>query len=409
MLIAMFRQSMGEEMAADMEPWAPLLSLVVMQLAFAPRMVSAMVERDEQHARNNRFAELCCSVLDGFSRYGTIKGGTVLLIHIRRDTAFEVQPDKKQLSVLHALGELAMRRRAEASEEGEPRPLMICVVSREEAVGDEFLLKAAKECNGVVEAEDLDLRQTADFLDHLMSIAPESLITSGSPSPAPSSSARSENSDSEGPAKPIESPAEQEMRLRKVVAEYLHTMTGGNPNTLQELFKHLKKEKVIRVTIDGEQYIHPSFDDLSVLRLLEVPQKLLGVAFSFFERLDPMEQTILKALSSCPHEVGSLNELKAALPTIGVDRIEATCENLLLPAQHALVRQNMGGPSVSRVAQATNTVISVQTIEQRRNSQSCTGYRFYSGLLRHAVSLLVLETQRSEVRKSCLFAAPPGL
>merc|ERR1719215_469581 len=54
MLIAMFRQSMGPEVASDMEPWAPLLSLVCMQLSFAPRMVTAMVERDEQHARNNR-------------------------------------------------------------------------------------------------------------------------------------------------------------------------------------------------------------------------------------------------------------------------------------------------------------------------------------------------------------------
>eukprot|EP00427_Karlodinium_veneficum_P063482 CAMPEP_0169334812 /NCGR_PEP_ID=MMETSP1017-20121227/15993_1 /TAXON_ID=342587 /ORGANISM="Karlodinium micrum, Strain CCMP2283" /LENGTH=398 /DNA_ID=CAMNT_0009430127 /DNA_START=1 /DNA_END=1193 /DNA_ORIENTATION=- len=66
MLIAMMQHSLGDQ-AARLEPWAPLLSLVVTQLAFGPRMVSAMMERNEQHARLSRFAALVSAVLDGFS------------------------------------------------------------------------------------------------------------------------------------------------------------------------------------------------------------------------------------------------------------------------------------------------------------------------------------------------------
>lgn len=293
---------------------------------------------------------------------------------------FDVQPDQKQLSVLRALADLAMRRRAKAPAEGEPRPLMICVVSREKGLGDEELIKAAEECNGVVEAEDLDQSHTAGFVDHLMSTDQRS-----------DTSPSSEEKASEANQSTGDTTVDAETKRRKVLAEYLYTMTGGNPNTLQSMFNALESSKVIRKLPDGSRCIDAAYEDIEALKKLEVPESLGGVAFSFFERLDPIEQTVLKALSACANDVGGLHELTAALPSIGMDKIQGICHNLTQPASRALRREEK---------QLKKTLTT-----HRSSISGNSGYRFYSGLLRHAVSMLVLEKQRTEVRRNCSQAA----
>ncbi|CAK0811160.1 unnamed protein product, partial [Prorocentrum cordatum] len=83
-VIAMLRKSVGLEEAALLEPWAPLLSTVVTQLAFPARLVEALQERDEQNSRHQRFAEICAAVLDAFSSSAAAKDGTVVLLHFKR-------------------------------------------------------------------------------------------------------------------------------------------------------------------------------------------------------------------------------------------------------------------------------------------------------------------------------------
>merc|ERR1719353_1246828 len=126
-----------------------------------------MVERDEQHVRNNRFAELCSGILDAFSQWGSAKGGTVVLLHIRKSTAFFQAKDHHEASAIKFLAQICMERRAKASPEGEKRPLLLCVVSGDTAKNANLAAQATM-CGGLVEAEDLDPGETRSYVNHLI-------------------------------------------------------------------------------------------------------------------------------------------------------------------------------------------------------------------------------------------------
>merc|ERR1719491_2253076 len=126
-----------------------------------------MVERDEQHMRNNRFAELCSGIVDAFSSMGSPKNGTLVLLHIRRSTAFFQSKDPHEASAIKAMAEVCMKRRQQAPSDGEQRPLLLCVVAWD-TQANVSLAKQSQECRGHVEAEDLNPAETESYVDHLI-------------------------------------------------------------------------------------------------------------------------------------------------------------------------------------------------------------------------------------------------
>merc|ERR1719356_792077 len=121
----MMRRSRGQLASHKLHAWAPLLTMVVTDLAFGPGLVSAMSERDEQHAKHSRFAEVCTSVVDGFAAMQSPGQGTMIMLHIRRSSAFYQSRDEKESAAIRSLTELCMRRREEAGGAPEKNPLVL--------------------------------------------------------------------------------------------------------------------------------------------------------------------------------------------------------------------------------------------------------------------------------------------
>ena len=126
---------------------------------------------------------------------------------------------------------------------------MVCVVSRDEALGDEGLLEAAQECNGIVAADDLTLQQTADFVGHLMSM--------------PDSSTSAAASLNETEHKSSDAETEAQAARRELLTEYLYKMTGGNPNLIQGMFEALETNKVIHTLPDATKCVDSAYKSCS--------------------------------------------------------------------------------------------------------------------------------------------------
>merc|ERR1711988_1316042 len=99
-------------------------------------MVTAMQERDAQHANHNRFAELCAAVLNGFNQSPAQSRGTMVVLHVRRSSAFFQTRDPQEGAAMSAMVDLCMQRRAEATSGVEEKPLVLCVISRESVLKD---------------------------------------------------------------------------------------------------------------------------------------------------------------------------------------------------------------------------------------------------------------------------------
>lgn len=447
MLIAMLRHGLGAD-AVRLEPWAPLMSLVVTQLAFGPRMVSAMMERNEQHARASRLAKLCTAVVDGFSQHGMETHGTVLLLHMRRSSAFFQSRDPQEFATIQALADLCMRRKAAAMGEPEPRPLVLVIVSREHVLKDPAITQRIREDSSLIEAEDLNLIQTGSYVEHLLcpdrtshhrrasrrpsqrpsfvhrpSISPvsansaifdqvndESPFTGISQGPANfSSTAPSPTSGmwTGGQASPDRRASTSgytrrpsfagasggaashrpDIRTTEMLSDFVHEVTGGNALGIETLFKEMERVEVLRRVKDdtGQLALSPLCKDSQTLRnMVPLPERLVGMAFSTFERLNPREQMVLKTASNLNREF-TLRELEAALhEMMPADDIKAICKKLVDPYARTL-----------------------RKLPKRRNKkkqeiQSEETFVFYSGLLRHAAHSLVLETQRTEVRRKTM-------
>jgi len=177
----------------------------------------------------------------------------------------------------------------------------------------------------------------------------------------PDSSASAAASHNEAEHKSSDAETEAQAARRELLAEYLYKMTGGNPNLIQGMFEALEISKVIHTLPDATKCVDSAYKDMAALQKLEVPERLSGLALSFFERLDPMEQTVLKALSACANDVGGLHELTAALPSIGMDKIAYICGNLTQQSSRALRRED---------------IKLKQTLAPQRASLSNYGYRF---------------------------------
>eukprot|EP00929_Paragymnodinium_shiwhaense_P070045 TRINITY_DN3541_c0_g1_i4.p1 TRINITY_DN3541_c0_g1~~TRINITY_DN3541_c0_g1_i4.p1 ORF type:complete len:1610 (-),score=331.44 TRINITY_DN3541_c0_g1_i4:39-4868(-) len=465
MLVAMIRQSATAEEAVEMEPWAPLLSLVVTQLAFGPRMINAMLERDEQNPRVNRFAQLCGSVLDGFARINKAGQGTMVVLHIRRSSAFFQSSDKQEADAIKAFAEAAMKRRAEAQGQPEDNPLVLCVVSREFGLKDGVLPNMARECNAFIDCPDFDLQTSRQYVEHMFqesrmvmqiemqadveesrgpsaacsrkstkqrslggerlsrrssSIRGSTLLgqkvshrlrlqsmcrdrqpsifenLSGTLSSAEDlspSRRRSEVDDSirvairrasaassmftaDGEAAEEFFSEQLVQSAGEIIADYVYEMTGGNALGIEVCMRELEASGTIKHDTAGNFVLaEPYMDGSWLRRKVSLPEELVGMAFSTFERLSPQAQMVLKAASTFDR-IFSRDMLDCALSDMDADDRHTAIEKLLDPNAHALV-----------VAEEASV---------RRNKQMI---RFYSGLLRHASSTLVLETQRNEVHR----------
>jgi len=345
MLIAMMRSGqLGQNSISKLQAWAPLLSMVVTDLAFGPGMVAAMAERDEQHAKHNRFAEVCAAVLDGYTNRLEPGVGCMILLHIRRSSAFYQSRDEKESAAIRSLAELCMQRRSNAVDGHESNPVVLCIVSRESVLKDGAVMQYAQQCKGMVPAEDLSEEQTEAFLEHLVRLARDG-----------------------------------DTRNREVLARYAFDVAGGNPRGVMTVVRELEERGLLHRTTSGAYTLEDGCGDSQGLRQsIPLPQSLVGMAFSTFETLSPQEQMVLKVASTSNVEFG-LRELHSGLQQIEFAALRAVCERLADPKARTLRR-----------------------VPPRNGSQASPDdqkYRFYSLVLRHVTSTLVLETQRTELRR----------
>jgi len=523
LLVCIIRKSLGPE-ASKLEPWAPLLTLVVTQLAFGPRMVTAMLERDEQHSRHNRFAELCSAVVNGFSKYGSSQKGTVILLHYRCSSAVFQSKDHKEAAVLKAFQNLCLLRRRDCPPEGEKRPLILCVVSRDLRDGRNDALAAnARTCAGLVEAEDLGPEDTNEFVEHLLQHPDFASGQARNSSPRPSSAVRElanarRKSSSAQQQQPFqerapsvvlptmgftvkEAPDEGEMEVENsshfatsdsmsihlapslptgpsnmkisnahVLTEYVFEVTGGNPFGVMTVMQELIRQEVLVTIVSSPGHgtalaLTPECQDVAWLReSVKPPSTLVAMAWSVFERSDPKAQMLMKAASTFVGDFG-IFDLKVILEESSMEALVEVLKKLSDPRARALRKvadvdvvdspvggvrsalspcaegdlsrrssfsadhavQNRGtltkgGMSLPKPSPAAHG--SFSSPGSRRNSRNIAPlgvaspggvdrrksearrpskimserYQFYSDLLRHVASTLLLDSQRQELR-----------
>jgi len=266
------------------------------------------------------------------------------LLHIRRSSAFYQSRDEKESAAIRSLAELVMQRRSAAVDGHESNPVVLCLVSRESVLKDGAVMQHAERCKGLVPAEDLNEEQTEAFLEHLVR-----LVKDG------------------------------DARNREVLARYAFDVAGGNPRGVMTVVRELEERSLLHRTASGAYTLEDDCGNATGLRQsIPLPQSLVGMAFSTFETLSPQEQMVLKVASTSTAEFG-LHELHHGLKQMKFEELRTICERLADPKARTLrrVTPSDGAP--------------VTPDNQK--------YRFYSLVLRHVTSTLVLETQRTELRR----------
>ncbi|CAK0904427.1 unnamed protein product, partial [Prorocentrum cordatum] len=248
LLMVMLKQAGASE---DLLAWAPLMNAVLTGLDFGPKVVQAMLERDEQHTRErSRLGELCALLVDSFTTYSSVHRGTLVLVHFKKSTSFFQARDEHSAKIALALAGLAARR----TKENRQQPLFLCVVSRAGLLTDEALVQGAIDCDGLVHVTDLSLWHTEQYVQQLLS-----------------------NDALDGD-----------------LINYIFTTSGGNPFAIHELCNKLMEERVL-VRTAGRYELAEDWRDLTRLHCeFPYPEKLVGVALAEFEKLAPAEQHLLK-------------------------------------------------------------------------------------------------------------------
>jgi len=311
----------------------------------------------------------------------------VVLMHYRCSSAVFQTFDAKESAAIRALVDLCVRRRNAASPEGERRPLVLCVVSRDGTLKDNDLIaQGAKECGGLVDADDLGREQTLKFVTHLLKhrqLSGERLAGAITAAQRHSSirakrfSATSRQHTAEVPAvlqtssrctpvqKDVEAPIinvelsspktslavapkPPEDKEVEVLAEYIFETTGGNPLGVMTMLQELERQEVLvpdTSQLDRPLMITSSCLDVAWLRnRVQPPQSLVAMAFSVFERSDPKSQMVLKAASTLGRDFG-LFELKAALEDLSMEELMSICKRLSQPGARTLRRVNAASGS----------------------------------------------------------------
>jgi hypothetical protein len=308
----------------------------------------------------------------------------MMLIHMRRSSAFFQGRDHREGEAIRAMADICMKLREAALGKKESKPLVLCLVSRETLTGrkDCAILKHARACDAVVDVRDFDLSDTMNYVQHLFT--GPSVLSSDSPaamsaplSPGlppffycPSSCSSDADSSFSEPLAGSQSRTLEQSSV-KIIAEYVYEMTGGNSLGVEVMLQALDSQKVIHAREDGTIALAESYMDGRWLRkMLTLPKELVGMAFGTFERLDARAQMILKAASTLQH-VFEREELEGAVSDLPEEERRMLIDKLVEPTAKVL------------------TVVSKEPPK----------FRFYSGLLRHAASTLVLHSQRNEVKR----------
>jgi class 3 adenylate cyclase len=395
LLIVMLKQAGASE---DLLAWAPLMNAVLTGLDFGPKVVQAMLERDEQHTRErSRLGELCELLVDAFTSYSSVHRGTLVLVHFKRSTSFFQSLDQHSAHIARALVRLTKRR----NKEGRPHPVFLCVVSRAGLLSDEALVQGAIDCKGLVDVTDLSLWETEQYIQQILC-----------------------NDQLDGD-----------------LINYVFTTSGGNPFAIHELCQKLKQECVL-VRKAGSYELA---EDWPLNRLhceFPYPEKLVGVALAEFEKLAPAEQHLLKiaaifcqetsevAISSfCALDLAE-SLRKNQTPTNGesngvavraevVSKVEEHCfrlqsADIFVDANHhrrSTTSRSDSGASLSEdvdspVLDSPQTPLDVTTgsyggvlswNSRLGEPETRRYFRFKSQLLRHVASTLVLQAQKEEI------------
>lgn len=354
----------------DLMAWAPLMNIVLSSLDFGSKEVHAMLERDEQHSNGrSRLGELCVKLIDGFASFGSNKAGTVILLHIKASTSFHQVYDYHSSRIFDAVAQLCLDKRNEPN----ARPLVFCVVSRDDIVdveGDGLIIKKAHECKGVVEVEDLDLDLTGDFLGECL----------------------------------------QNPELHKELVDYVHRASGGNLFAIKDLCQSMKDQQAL-TEVQGKsgswQLAAEWQDPEKLVQELNYPDTMVGIALAQFEKLEPLEQHILKiaavfvAETSCDLDSSftalDLSESQG-FPSQKAIQIDKCCRKLKDIGILKEGTMSRRGSLVSSQGSMVNGQQSMNSsLESTGSFPDDTLFKFKSMLLRHVASLLVLRAQHGDI------------
>jgi len=259
------------------------------------------------------------------------------------------------------------------------------------------LCEAARECDGLVHVEDLTPTETASFLDHLkkpkLSDPRNSAHLPGTPIIRPISQGWSNaRATAAGTTEEMEE-ADDEKRREEVLATYVSEMSGGSPFAVKGLFEELRRCKVLIPGKEGTFVVDPQFRDVAKIRkAASVPEHLASIAFSIFERFDLVEQTLLKAVSVFERNVG-MRDFTAAMPKMQQDILESHIRRLASKKVRGLRRAEPESES-NQLGRGKRVSLRNSVADQKEY------FRFYSGLLLHAASSLLLESQKAQVRRN---------
>lgn len=361
MLVAMVERSVGEDCIDDYMPWMPLLNLVVTQLSFGHRMVQAMKERDEQHVRHNRFAEVATAVLDGFSRECTGHNGVLVLCQLHRSSAYFQRNDDYEIDLIKSIARLCLRSRNETSRD-KPN-IMICIIAREALVKQsvDSVVEMAREIGGFVQVNDLDFNFTHAMVRHLLDTHPQQR----------ESSVKSRSLQDIEKAVKRSSIVPEDSDIG-VLTEYIYRTTGGSPGAIHIAFEHLVKHCKLNKVED--RFVLTEHCTLrKELEKLPVPPQLDAMAFGVFESCSPEQQAVLKAMAAIEWDVFDIEEVQAALPNMSATELENIIYELRNNVTHA-----------------------VRQVESA--SDGTEQFQIYSSSLKQVCITLMLEAQKKDVR-----------
>mmetsp|Transcript_26552 Transcript_26552/g.56257 ORF Transcript_26552/g.56257 Transcript_26552/m.56257 type:complete len:366 (+) Transcript_26552:2-1099(+) len=266
----------------------------------------------------------------------------MILLHIRRSSAFFQSRDEQESAAIRQIAELCMERRRAGNERN---PLVLCVVARKSVLKDGKVLMYSEECQTKVETEDLSLEDTEAFMRHLL----------------------------------LPSPSEPELfdEHRVDLSRYAFDVAGGNPKGVLTVLQDLDERGVVTRTPTGFEVSNFYLGYEGLRATVPLPASLVGMAFSTFEMLPPEDQRLLKMASTLNNETFGVRDLMAMLPKASKDDVTKLCERLADPSARTFRKVSL-------------------TDDGGSNTR---GYMFYSMVLRHVASTLVLETQRTEIRR----------
>jgi len=303
--------------------WAPLLSFILPGINFGNKGVNAMLDRDEQHSRTSRLADLCSCLLEAFTDHSSRCNGTVVLVHMKRGTSQFHELNEHDCKLIRSVAALCQRQQQKAN----GRPLIFCLVSRRPALMDASLRAECLAQETLVPIDELDEISTGSYMAFLFGTE----------------------------------------YVDDTLAEYVYEVSGGNPMAIQILTQQLQSLHVLE-RVDDSMDLVDDWEDLEKLYALPFPPDLKGLMLASFEKLDDRDQLLLKVAAICCLKASRANKMF----TIGqvveatgltANTLEAQCLRLV---DHHLLREVHVVTEVLRCLRDSTSSVPVDTFVPRR-------------------------------------------